>query len=534
MSLALVDLLCHEVRRERAVRDGMSARWVSLAAEVYERGHPWQRGVNDDVARLIALLTGRGCGKTESILERLQRRMMRQSDSRCLYFATTREQVIDLMWEPFKESLDQLGLIDDCKILEVPLRCRFPNGSRIQMVGADDMKSIEKHRGKPFDEVWIDEGASFPTQLLDHLLNRVIKPRLRRGGTIGLGGTPGHHLVGEFYEATRPGSDQHRRWDERDKPEFADWQGWSLHTWSQQEAAAYVPAIADIWEASQADMKAKGWGWDHPVVMREVLGLWAADDTDHVFRYRSHTDDGAEWNEWDPAKSPIGVAVLPAIGRPSGWHYCHGYDLGSSDPFVLEVFAWNDADPTKTLYHVYEFEKRGMYAREVAELLIGADLNHDHPAGVIAATSWPDATAVDDAGLGGMFLKEMKEVYGIKLDEADKKDKFGAIEMFNGDLIEGRIKVMKGSRLKEQLIHNQWSRDDFGQRRRNKGQRDDAADAAVYARGGAHHMLTQEAAPQPVRRTSEFHRAGAEVIDEPRGEYDSIFEDQSYDEALWG
>jgi hypothetical protein len=515
----------------------VAAQAGRLAAEVYERGHPWQRNVNDDDARLISILTGRGCGKTEVIDERLVRRMLRQPGARCIYFATTREQVIDLMWEPMKALLSELGILDDCKVLEVPLRIRLPNDSRIQMVGADDMKSIEKHRGKPYDEAWIDEAASFPIQLLDHLMNRVIKPRLRKGGTIGIAGTPGHHLVGEFYEATRPGSEASRPWTERDKPEYAGWGGWSHHSWSQKEASEYVEAIADIWEASQADMKAKGWGWDHPVVMREVLGLWAADDTDHVFRYRSHADDGSAWNQWDPERDGRGVAILPEIGRHDDWCYGWGIDLGFSDPLALEVFAWHPHDAARTLYHIFELNKRELYAREFAQLLIGEKLDHDNPGGLVGATGWPEATAVDDAGLGGSFIKELGEVYGIRLEAADKKNKFGDIEGFNGNLLDGRIKVLKGSILEEQLIHNQWSKDDFGQHKRNKSQRDDACDAAVYLAARAAHLHSRAADPAPARKVSDFHRAGAEVVDASRGEYDELFKDEDYgsmDDGAWG
>lgn len=520
--------------------------WAAKAQALYDRGHPWQKGVYDDDNRRIVLLTGGRCGKTTAMGDDLLQTMLEIPGARCLYIALTRDSAIDLLWDPLKDTLDQLDIRRHAKMQEVSLRLRLSNGSQLQLVGADDKKQIEKLRGIPRHRVWIDEAGSFDPQLLEHLIERVLGPRLGDfKGTLGIGGTPTPFLAGLFYNASRPSGDN-RHWGDRDKPGYADRDGWSLHTWNAGDAAPYAPRIQSAWEEAQETKRRNQWSDSHPVWMREYLGLWAADDTDTVFRYRAHltgedakaagVEDGTPWNEWDPKRDPVtGVAILPDLGHRGGWRYVYGFDLGFSDPTAIEVFAWNQHDTTHTLYHVFEYEGREVYARLLAELLIGPELNADKPAGIIGRTGWPDGTAVDLASMGGAVLKELKEVYGISLEEAEMREKFSAIELFNGDLVDGRIKILKGSTLATQLVNNQWSRDDFGQRKRNKGQRDDCADAAVMARRRAHHLLSEEVpAPKP-RPQTEYHRAGQEKQERAdehwarsrpdRGEFDDYFDD---------
>src|SRR5690606_25129001 len=159
-------------------------------------------------------------------------------------------------------------------------------------------------------------------------------------GTLWLIGTPGHTLRGPFYEVTRPGSDASRPWLERDREEFEGWTSWSFHSWTLSDAAAAgVRAAKNLWAAALQNKANKGWGDEHPVWRREYLGQWAADDTERIYRYRPHDDEGNEWNRWDPERTPGGLAKLP--GSLSDWCFVYGMDFGSKDPFSLEVFAYN-------------------------------------------------------------------------------------------------------------------------------------------------------------------------------------------------
>jgi hypothetical protein len=433
---------------------------------------------------------GRGGGKTTIIESRLCDRMGSVNRARCLYVATTRDQAIELLWYPLKELVDVLEI--RATFEEVRLRCEFiDQGSSVRLVGADDKRQIEKYRGQPFHEVWVDEAGSYPVELLEHLIDRIIGPRLGDfDGVLGLAGTPTHTLKGPFYEATRPGATNKL---------------WSVHKWTLREGSAHVPALRRLWDRALKDKADKGWSDENPVWRREYLGQWAADDTMRVFKYRPHLDgeaakaagvpEGTAWNQWDPERDEMGFAKLPLgpNGQPrTDWLYIYGADLGSKDPFCVEIAAYSPTDPEKKLYHVYEFERRDMYPRKIAELHLGEDLNHDAPKGLIGRTDWPAGMVMDRDGAGDQIIAELANVYGINYEAAEKKNYVDAVEIVNGDLIDGRMLILKGSKLEEQMLNLQWEVDEWGMVKKPRGERDDAADAWVYNRRKAGHLFAQE------------------------------------------
>jgi hypothetical protein len=518
-----------ETRQRVQARD--TSDWAEKAAAIMAGCHPRQRGFVEDEGRRVCALVPRGGGKTTAASARLIRRMLRTHRARCVYIATTRAQAEELLWLRLKDLVEKLSI--EAVFNETKLRCTFKrNQATVRLVGADDKREIEKLRGQAFHEVMIDEAASYPASLLDNLTLRIIGPRLGDyDGVLSMIGTPGHTLSGPFYDATRPGSDIARAWSERDREDFAGWVKWSIHSWTLEDGAKYVPAIARVWAEAKVEKLRQGWSDEHPIWRREYLGQWAADDTERVYKYRPHTEDGAPLNQWNPERNVRGFAKLPE--GISNWQFVYGMDMGHSDPFALEIFAWSPTDPAKMLYHVYEFERRGMYARTIAELLLGEGLDHEHPTGVMAETGWPDGIDADLAGLGDALIDELGNVYGIAIKAAEKKSKFDNIELFNGDLIDGRICILKGSALEAQLMDLQWQVDDFGRLKEDKGQRNDCCDAAIYARRRAQHLYAQEApAPRPVFGP---RVAAEEPPDLAPGEYDGLLSDGPYPEdALWG
>ena len=514
-------------------RAGVRARdtgtWAEKERILLDSCHSKQRDFALDPGRRVCALVARGGGKTTGARARIVRRMLRTPKARLVYVATTRTQAEDLAWLPLKEIVEKLGI--EATFSEMKLRCTFArNGASVKLTGADDKREIEKLRGQPFHEAIIDEAGSLKPQLLEHLIFRILGPRMGDyGGTIVQMGTPSHVLRGPFYDATRPGSELHRRYEDRDLPEFEGWGGWSFHDWNLEDAAKEVPAMRRLWDEALREKEVNGWGDDHPVWLREYKGRWAADDTEHVFRYQPHVD-GRAWNQWEPKKLASGMAEL----QGKGWEFIYGMDLGYSDPFALEVFAYNPGSGDRTLYHVYEFEKRGMYAKSIAELLLGSDLDPDRPRGLLGVTGWPAAMVADTAGLGGALLDELSQVYGLKIDPAEKKSKHDAIELTNGDLIDGKIRILKDSRLEEQLQSLQWAEDMYGNIKEDKSQRNDCTDAFIYARRAAKHHFPDDEHHQPVqgvREELDVFTVGEDPA--PRGEFDDILGDGAF-EDFWG
>jgi hypothetical protein len=480
--------------------------WATVDERILAACHPKQRAFVEDPSRRVAAIVGRGGGKTTGGKARLLLKMRRIPNARLVYIAETRGQAEELMWAPIKDLCEKLDI--ETRFNETKLKLTFPkNGSTLRLVGADNKREIDKLRGQPFHEVQIDEAASHTRLVMEYLLYRIIGPRLGDyGGVLLMYGTPGHLLTGPFYEATRTGATIGRPWEDRHKDEHKDFAGWSTHHWTLQDGAKTVPAMERLWAEALLEKATNGWSDDNPIWKREYLGLWAADDTENVYKYRPHTEDGEEWNQWDPTiHEKTGLAVLPEGDHD--WRFVYGMDMGHSDPFALEVFAASLT--TRTLYHVYEFEKPGMYARTIADQLLGEPgegekHDTDSPSGVIGHTGWPDGMVADTAGLGGAMLDELRNVYGIHIEAAQKKDKFDAIELFNGDLIDGHVKILKDSKLEEQLMSLQWAIDTAGKLKEDEKQRNDCTDAAIYVRRLAMHKFSSPPeAPGPDPGTPE-------------------------------
>jgi hypothetical protein len=474
------------------VAEDRAGELAALGDIIANEAHPKQRAFVLDDSKSVCAVVGRGGGKTTGAMFRFVRLMLKTPHAACLFIATTREQAEKLLWVPLKALCEKYGIA--ARFYEDSLTCVFRhNSATLCLAGADNKKSIEKYRGIPHHEVWIDECGSYPPRLLKNLKESIIEPRLGDfDGTLGLIGTPGHIHLGPFYELTRPGSDMSRRWDERDDPAFANWDSWSFHDWTLVDALeSGAKVFKSLWAAALVRKRNNGWSDDNPVWNREYLGKWAADDTERVYRYRPHDDEGKPWNQWDPERHPSGLAKLPKAF--TDWCFVYGMDFGTKDPFALEVFAYSPTDPAHNLWHVYEFTKRGeMYARNVVRLLVGDELDVEHPAGIVGQTDWPEGMAGD--GSAQTLLDELLNVYGIKVEAAPRKqgDKLDSIELFNGDLQDGRIHILKGSELETQLSELQWVLGENGELKEDKAARNDCTDAAIYARRIARHLVLVE------------------------------------------
>lgn len=457
--------------------------------------HPRQAGFVFDPARYLSLLTGRGAGKTTAQLLRFTRRMVRQSDANCLFIAATRQSAERLIWRDLKRLFAKLRI--NATFSEANLTCELRNGSRLMLFGCDDKRDIQKLRGITYHEVGVDEVASINAELLRELLDEVIGPRMV--GALSLIGTPGKTLEGRFYDVTRPGGDAHRPYVNREKPEYAGWIGWSSHAWTVRDGAAHGIEEMKLFLAVALEKKQQeGWSDTNPYWLREYEGQWIQDDSALVYAFRPHVD-GAEWNIWDPPRDHRGFAVLPATF--TDWAFGIGIDIGWKDATAIEVFAFSYSDPSRTLYHVYEVYRSRIYARVLAELLIGPNLDHERYEGIIGAIGWPVALVGDFARSGGALLEELSQVYGIPVVAADKPYayKHNSIELANSGLYEGRVKLLKGSGIATEMTTLTWTVDQYGRKTENKNQNNHGSDAFIYLRDALAPMLASVTAPAPVQ-----------------------------------
>jgi hypothetical protein len=458
-----------------------------------------------DPARWISLLANRGAGKTFNKLCRIIRAMLRGDPTtgrgaNCLYVAKNREQARGIMWGDAKELIYRLGFDEMAKFDEVRSELTLANGSWLKLLGFDERDEIEKPRGKSWHEVDVDESGSARADLLSRFRREVIAPRLL--GSFVLGGTPGYLLEGEFYDATRPGSELHRPYDRRDE-EWPDGWVWSSHSISTKDGLdAGIAAIATIHEIQLADKAIEGYSDQNPKWLREGMGQWAKDDSTSVYAFRSHDDEGREFNQWTPivaATDSTRWARLPPGWDPKTWSYAIAMDMGWKDAFSLEAFAYSYKDPSRTMWHIGEVYKTKLPTKAVATILIGEGLDINKPGGIIGELGWPDFLVADCAGAGERIEIDLKTEYGIILKAVDKHPKYKdpAIEIVNADMFEGRFKILKDSNLAKELVGLQWVMDANGKRLENPKQPNHATDAMLYFRVSVSALLPAFAQPQP-------------------------------------
>lgn len=500
--------------RKQAERRVLSPDEV-WAAKIRERiladCHPFQREAVTDPSRRYSILVGRGGTKTTTFRCRGALKLTGIRRAEVLYLALTEDHARELNWDPLQDMNEHYGLELRFNRSELTATCKR-TGSRYVMGGMENDQYIEQFRGKSRDELQVDETASQDQQRLEKLLDRIVGPRLGdRKGCIGLGGTPGHDLNGVFYDATRPGSLHHAPYRDRHLPDFAP-RYWSSHYWSLKDicdlpnAAALYPALVALWNEALIEKDKKGWSDDHPVWMREYLGLWASDMTGRVFQYRPTV------HQWDPFDGQriegvpglrLAKAKLAEMGIKD-LHYVVPADGGHSDPFAINVLAFSPTDPRRRKWHVMFLERTGWYAKLVAELLAGPESvtrllaggQIEPLAGVLGETGWPDASVMDS---DASTLAELKNVYGLSFKKADreKNAKKGKIELVNGDFHEERLFIIKNSPLEDQLTQLQWKEDINGQLKEDPRQANHSTDTLVYGRDEIEILYESGAVERP-------------------------------------
>jgi hypothetical protein len=568
--------------------------WSAAIRERIEADcHPWQLAAVQDPARRISLRVGRGGAKTTTMRARALIKIVTLREQRFGYAATSADQARDLNWDKIKSSCEAYDVRStpgaawssgsgsrakaappDVTFLDTKMimTCHR-TGSVLRLRGVEDKRDAEKFRGFPMAEFDIDEAGSFPPELLEYLVDQCVAPRLGealaldggRGGCLLLGSTPPSQLRGMFYEVTRHGSSRHRPYAQRELPEFDNWRGFSSHSWTLKDvydlpdAVERYPALVANWEEALVEKAEKGWADDNPIWLREYLGEWSADNTAMVFLYRPHADvdgESVEWNQWNPHGAQFiegleglrkAIAALPRddSGKAMQWCFAYGCDTGGTrDPFACNVFAFSPQDKQRRIIHVFGIERMGMYARPIAQLMLGAEesssngcYSPDRPQGLIGLTGYPVGMVIDsDQNL----IDELANVYGLRMVKALKpaEYKFGAVELVNGDLADGRIKILKGSPLEKQMATLQWKPDDFGNNREDKAQANHSSDTCIYTRKLIAHLfesgsVTQDSGrPDAVRKGAYKDPQGlTEPEEDDAGDFSAILSEPDWEET---
>lgn len=396
---------------------------------------------------------GRRSGKTEAFVIELVAVAAR--GGRALYLSLTQTLAEETIWERVKERLRRVGLKYVAN--EAKLTIRVAGGGLIKLGGMKDKKEVDKHRGKAWALVIVDECGAQPSALLKYLVQDSIGPTLRDyEGQLTLGGTPPPVLTGYWCDQAGPDrSSKAPRWEWTifDNPFFA----------GREERV-----LADVREENE-------WGEDCVTYRREYLGEWVQDEGTLVYPYL-HARNGVAAL---PERTPKGYPV-----SPSRWRHVIGVDVGTTkDAMAIVVLTAHPALKGEFMVHAEAHTKMttdGLVGRLRALL-----------------RRFPHATiALDSGGMGAAHALEVSAA-GLPIVAAKKTEKASAIRVLHDRVIGGRFKLLaipSTDGVRKEWASLGWDDDHL---QHHPDQSDHYSDATLYALRELRHYSTREDMEKP-------------------------------------
>lgn len=308
----------------------------------------------------------------------------------CLFIGLTRLSVKAIIWKDILKVINRkhnLGI----SFNETLLTATFPNGSIIYLVGVDsDEKEKEKLLGQKYRLVILDESASYTINQRE-LVYGILKPAVADyRGTICMMGTSGNLTKGLFFDITN-GKEP----------------GWSTHRWTAHQN----PHVARQWQEELDEIKRdRPLFMETPLFKQWYLNQWVVDEDKLVYKYNSSRNQYRDLPKY-------------AAGE---WTYSLGVDLGYEDSSAFTVAASHDYD--KTLYFVETFKKSKMDITDVAEKIREFQKKYN-------------CVKVVMDGANKQAVEEIQKRHQIAITVADKQGKEDFIEIMNGEMIQGFIKL---------------------------------------------------------------------------------------------
>lgn len=365
-----------------------------------------------DPARLKALFCTRRAAKSFTAGAYMVYECLNNPGVNCLFIGLTHASAKGIIWKDILKTLNiklDLGI----SFNETTLTATFPNGSIISVTGCDvDEDEMNKLLGKKYRLVCIDE-ASMYTIDLHKLVYGILKPATAdQRGTICMMGTASNFTRGLFYDITT-GREP----------------GWSLHTWS----ASDNPHIAKQWAEELEDIRInRPLFIETPLFRQWYLNEWVVDTEKLVYKFQHDRNVFKE---------------LPHSPNPDSWTYILGVDLGYEDDSAFVLCAFHEH--LKDLYVLSSFNKKHMDITDVANRI--KMFRGD--------SRYPVAKVIVD-GANKQAVEEITRRHGISLHPADKTGKSDFIEIMNGELIQGHIKLKDNlTTLMQEMMGLVWQTD---------------------------------------------------------------------------
>lgn len=382
-----------------------------------------------DDNRFLGAQCSRRAGKTNGLALRFFRTLDTHPNAFCLYIALTRESARNILWPILEEMNDKYEI--GCSFTESNLTMTHPNGSRLQLFGADMKNFIRRLKGIKTPGAAIDEAQDFGSHL-QSLVDDVLTPTLTdyRDSWLAITGTPGAVPLGYFYDISH-------------LKKF----GFSFHEWTLFDNP-YLPDARSFVD----ELKVKReWEDDHPTLLREWKNKWVLDVESLLIKY----DKGK--NHYDS---------LP----PGKYHYILGVDIGHKDADALALLAWSES--SSVIYLVEEFLCAGQDLTELAQAIESFTNRYEI-----------SKLVMDEGALGKKIAEEFRRRKQIPVQPADKARKMENIAFLNDWLRLGKFKAKKDSHFVNDsyLVQIDWDKSTPDKIKVKDAYHSDMIDAVLYA-----------------------------------------------------
>lgn len=401
-----------------------------------------QRDFFHDLSESKIALCSRRAGKSHTCAVELITAALTNPRSVATYLALTRSSAKEIMWTTLISMLELYQIPYDKHENDLTITLR--NLSNIRLLGADHKRVIETLRGPRRCIVVIDEFGSF-SPLLQTLVEDSIEPSLiDLNGRVVFVGTPPPART-EYFQTLIQRHNLHH-WTLLDNPHIKHARAWL-----------------------EKQKLRKRWTDNNPTYRREYLGEIVDDPDSLVYKLQPWT----------------AVDALPS----APFEYGLGIDYGWNDACAISVIAYTEDHP-----NAYIVESVGF--------------SHIIPATFAAIIDQyrkkykTDLIVADTGGLGKSITEEFRQRYSIPIKPAEKTDKNAAINLFNGDLIDKRLFILKScDKLIEQMKYLQW--DD--KHKEKAGMPNDLCDSALYIYRMSRHFWHVEPPNEPERGSKEWN-----------------------------
>lgn len=429
------------------------------ARELYQGAADYQREYLEDPAERRVVTGTRRSGKTETFVYELIGVAAR--GGRALYLSLTRELAEETIWDRLIERLEKLGYRAgiDFSTNRSKYHIRLAGGGLIKLGGSANQKEINKHRGKAWKLVIVDECQSQPTALLKYLVEDSIGPTLADyDGRLTLGGTPASVLTGY--------------WCEQAGPEGLRTATCPRYEWSIDRNPFFAGRVERVLARV---LEENTWSEGSITYRREWRGEWVQDESFLCYPYSAERNAVAKL----PERSPRGVRLN---GRR--WRHVIAIDCGTTEEaMALCVLASHEKLPDDYIVHAEAHTKMGVDAliARVRALL----------------RRYPHATVVIDAGgMGAAHALELQNA-GIAFIAASKTAKASAIRIMHDRVLAGRLKLLSIPALdgvRKEWAALGWDEDHV---HHHPEQPDHYSDACLYGLRELHHWRTKSDMERP-------------------------------------